>query len=496
MTDSLVPPEWHRTRLSAIANWGSGGTPSRKNPEYYGGPVPWVKTGDLGPKVLSAASEYITELGVQKSSAKYFPKGSVAIAMYGATIGKTSILGFDATTNQACAVGQPVEGITDTTFLYYLLRNEKDAFIAKGKGGAQPNISQALIKEHAIALPPLAEQKVIADKLDTLLAQVDNTKARLERIPQILKRFRQSVLSAAVSGRLTQDWRDLNPNRTTEALLKEHEPLPKPARWKSRSDAFVQGNYATAVGRPSTSPVPHWKWISLVEVARMESGHTPSRNKPEYWDGDVCWIGIKDANKNHGKTIHDTEQKTNPLGLANSASRLLPTGTVCVSRTASVGYVVKMGKDMATSQDFVNWVPSPVIDPDWLKWLFVAERDSLLKFGKGSTHTTVYFPEWLSMHVLLPHIDEQREIVRRVDQLFAHADRIEQQVNNALARVNKLTQSILAKAFRGELTEQWRQDHPDLISGENSAEALLQRIKAERAAATPARRTRKAKRRG
>jgi hypothetical protein len=91
---------------------------------------------------------------------------------------------------------------------------------------------------------------------------------------------------------------------------------------------------------------------------------------------------------------------------------------------------------------------------------------------------------------------EQTEIVRRVDQLFAHADRIEQQVNNALARVNKLTQSILAKAFRGELTEQWRQDHPDLISGENSAEALLERIKAERAAAAPARRTRNAKRRG
>src|SRR5690554_712541 len=349
------------------------------------------------------------------------------------------------------------------------------------------------LKQLESSVPPLPEQKVIADKLDTLLAQVENTKARLERIPQILKRFRQSVLAAAVSGRLTEEWRERNPNKTTEALLEEHDPLPKPARWKSRSDAFIQGNYATAVGKPEANPVPQWKWISLVEVARMESGHTPSRNKPEYWNGDICWIGIRDANKNHGKTIQDTEQKTNAFGLANSASRLLPTGTVCISRTASVGYVVKMGKDMATSQDFVNWVPSPVIDPDWLKWLFVAERDSLLKFGKGSTHTTVYFPEWLSMHILLPHIEEQREIVRRVDQLFAHADRIEQQVNNALTRVNNLTQSILAKAFRGELTAQWRRDNPELISGENSAEALLERIKAERATVKPAKKTRKRK---
>lgn len=87
-----------------------------------------------------------------------------------------------------------------------------------------------------------------------------------------------------------------------------------------------------------------------------------------------------------------------------------------------------------------------------------------------------------NLEVYFPSLSEQTEIVRRVDQLFAHADRIEQQVNNALARVNNLTQSTLAKAFRGELTEQWRKDNPELISGENSAEALLERIRAEWAA--------------
>ncbi|EPU3864270.1 restriction endonuclease subunit S [Cronobacter turicensis] len=238
------------------------------------------------------------------------------------------------------------------------------------------------------------------------------------------------------------------------------------------------------MGNPENSPVAEWQWVSLVDVARMESGHTPSRNKPEYWGGEICWIGIKDANKNHTLTILDTEQKTNELGIANSASRILPEGTVCVSRTASVGYVVKMGKSMATSQDFVNWVPSEVVDADWLKWLFVAEKESLFRFGKGSTHTTIYFPEWLSLHILLPHISEQREIVRRVEQLFAYADTIEKQINNALTRVNNLTQSILAKAFRGELTAQWRAENPDLISGENSAAALLEKIKAERAASS------------
>jgi type I restriction enzyme S subunit len=223
----------------------------------------------------------------------------------------------------------------------------------------------------------------------------------------------------------------------------------------------------------------------------MESGHTPSRSKPEYWGGDVCWIGIKDARNNHAREIIDTEQKTNEVGLANSASRLLPKDTICISRTASVGYVVKMGKPMATSQDFVNWVPTEVVNPDWLKWLFVAEKESLFRFGKGSTHTTVYFPEWLSLHIALPHIEEQTEIVRRVDQLFAFADQIELRVKQAQNRVNHLTQSILAKAFRGELTADWREQHPELISGEHSASALLARIKAERAAQIPAKRPRK-----
>ena len=223
---TVIPESWFVTPLETIATWGSGGTPSRKTAAYYGGNVPWIKTGDLGDKVVTNASEFITDEAVKNSSAKWFPKGSVVLAMYGATIGKTSILGLDATTNQACGVGHPIEGVTFTEFLYYFLRNEKDAFIAKSKGGAQPNISQALIKAHDIALPPLAEQKVIADKLDELLAQVESTKTRLDAIPAILKSFRQSVLAAAVSGELTEEWRGKNsgceaPISTIEKLREE-----------------------------------------------------------------------------------------------------------------------------------------------------------------------------------------------------------------------------------------------------------------------------------
>ena len=450
MTESSMPFQWHKTTLGAVALWGSGGTPSRKNPDYYGGNVPWVKTGDLGPKVLSAASEYITELGVQKSSAKYFPKGSVAIAMYGATIGKTSILGFDATTNQACAVGQPVEGITDTTFLYYLLRNEKDAFISKGKGGAQPNISQALIKEHPIALPPLAEQKVIADKLDTLLAQVENTKARLERIPQIFKRFRQSVLAAAVSGRLTEEWRN-------------------GAEFEVESDALSKF-VSIDIGHAFKSKEFTDRGISLLRGQNIEPGAlrwSETKYFPEAKLSEFRHLFI-----NSGDIVLAMDRPIISSGL--KIARAKPSDLPCV-----------LVQRVARFKDFNDLLPD---------YLYVLLQD--ISFSNyiqpnqtGSDIPHISGKQILAYPVEIPSIEEQTEIVRRVNQLFAHADRIEQQVNNGLARVNNLTQSILAKAFRGELTEQWRKDNPELITGENSAEALLERIKAERtAAAKPKRR--------
>ncbi|SFE57429.1 type I restriction enzyme, S subunit [Marinobacter sp. DSM 26671] len=463
MTGSSMPSEWHKTTLGTVAQWGSGGTPSRKNREYYGGDVPWVKTGDLGPKVLSGASEYITGLGLQKSSAKYFPKGSVVIAMYGATIGKTSILGFNATTNQACAVGQPVDGITDTTFLYYLLRNEKDAFIAKGKGGAQPNISQALIKEHGIALPPLAEQKVIANKLDTLLAQVENTKARLERIPQILKRFRQSVLAAAVSGRLTEEWRP-HSGSYVHSLAEDWKWTPVPETWEVKLyPDLVESRLGKMLDKAKNSGLPT-KYLGNINVR---------------------WF---DFNLSEVQEILVSEAERNELSIR--------AGDVLICEGGEPGRCAiwdgRVEEQMVFQKALHRARVSDALLPEWLALNLKHDADSLTleQLFTGTTIKHLTGKALKKYPLRVPPIKEQTEIVRRVDQLLAHADRIEQQVNNALARVNNLTQSILAKAFRGELTEQWRKDNPELISGENSAEALLERVQAERAAMKPVKKTR------
>lgn len=109
------------------------------------------------------------------------------------------------------------------------------------------------------------------------------------------------------------------------------------------SSMLIRGRAGLAVNKPAEPVPPGWLWVPVNSVARQETGHTPSRSHPEWWGGDIPWIGIRDARLHHGGVIYDTLQTTNPLGLANSSARLLPKGTVCLSRTASVGYVTIMG---------------------------------------------------------------------------------------------------------------------------------------------------------
>jgi type I restriction enzyme S subunit len=190
----------------------------------------------------------------------------------------------------------------------------------------------------------------------------------------------------------------------------------------------------------------------------MESGHTPSRRHPEYWGGSIPWIGIKDAKVNHGRRIDDTEQKTNELGLANSSARLLPENTVCLSRTASVGYVVVMGRPMATSQDFVNWVCSEELTAEFLKYLFIAEGKGILRFASGAVHQTIYFPEAKAFHICHPDVSEQRRIVGILDEAFAGIATAKANAEKNLQNASALFESHLNAVFtqRGDGWEEKR----------------------------------------
>ncbi|MDL0433011.1 restriction endonuclease subunit S [Marinobacter sp. TBZ242] len=326
---------------------------------------------------------------------------------------------------------------------------------------AIPGLNREDAYSQEIALPPLAEQKVIADKLDTLLAQVENTKARLERIPQILKRFRQSVLAAAVSGRLTEEWRGKSEYKSLDLGLE-----------KSGEVIFCPED---------------WQMTTLTEACKVISGNAFKSN--EFTDVGAT-PAIKISNVQYGSFEKKNQQylpreylttykrfEVLPGDLLMALTRPITNDTLKVCRypiSEAVGLL---------NQRVAKFVFHNERQKEFFELLFQSNYFKLQVYDKLSeTLQPNLSPVNLKKFIIsLPSGNEQTEIVRRVDQLFAHADRIEQQVNSALTRVNNLTQSILAKAFRGELTKQWRKDNPDLISGENSAEALLKSIKAERA---------------
>jgi type I restriction enzyme S subunit len=159
------------------------------------------------------------------------------------------------------------------------------------------------------------------------------------------------------------------------------------------------------------SSPPGWSWVALTDVARMESGHTPSRKKPEYWDGDIPWLSVSEATRHHGEIIHDTTEHVSQAGIDNSSARILPAHTVCLSRTASLGFVVALGRPMATSQGFANWVCSDALNWRYLLYLLTAEQSSMPLFAGGSAHQTIYYPELKALRVCLPPLAEQETIV-------------------------------------------------------------------------------------
>ncbi|EEC3685603.1 restriction endonuclease subunit S [Salmonella enterica] len=344
-------------------------------------------------------------------------------------------------------------------------------------GVNMPRLGTADGLKAPLRLAPLAEQKIIAEKLDTLLAQIDSTKARLEQIPQILKRFRQAVLAAAVSGNLTAEWRMNNNSNIVEEEIEKvkNKLIAKKIIKKDLIYSKLDRKY----------PIPSdWLYVKLQSIATKitDGEHKTPKREPagqllisarNIQDGylklsDVDYVGDAEFQKLRNRCDPDS-------------------GDVLISCSGSIGRVCLVDENskyvMVRSVALIKLMQDFVIN----KYMMYLLQSPLLQKeieenSKSTAQANLFLGPIKNLGIPLPPVPEQAEIVRRVEQLFAYADTIEKQVNSALTRVNSLTQSILAKAFRGELTAQWRTENPSLISGENSAAALLEKIKAERAA--------------
>jgi type I restriction enzyme S subunit len=202
---SGFPKTWKLKTLADVADWTSGGTPSSKDSAFYGGDIPWIVIGDLTEEIVLDTEKKITQMGLDSSSAKKLPAGTVMVAMYGASIGRTGVMGVEMTTNQAIACGTPKSEEILGKYLLYFLQSQKNEFIAAGKGGAQPNISQGVVKSWRIPLPPLDEQLEIITEIDSQLEHLDQANRVTETLLKESTGLRRSLLQAAFTGQLTNE---------------------------------------------------------------------------------------------------------------------------------------------------------------------------------------------------------------------------------------------------------------------------------------------------
>lgn len=257
-----VPEGWCWRTLGDIGTWQAGGTPSRTHKEYYGGNIPWLKTGDLNDGIITSIPEYITEEGLNNSSAKLNPTGSVLIAMYGATIGKIGILGMPATTNQACCACINYKGLIQK-YLFYFLLSYKEEFKALGGGGAQPNISKDIIVKTLIPIPPIKEQERIVSQIDNLLNILETLDTNKYSLETSISQAKSKILDLAIHGKLVPQ--DPNDEPAIE-LLKRINPKFTPC-----DNAHYENN---------TIEIPkNWEWAKLSDIAVSELGKTLDKGK-------------------------------------------------------------------------------------------------------------------------------------------------------------------------------------------------------------------------
>lgn len=308
-------------------------------------------------------------------------------------------------------------------FGYYWIRSQlfHDYIYSALAVGAtnQIELNRERLAKAPIPLPPLEEQRRIADFLDAETAHIDNLTQTLNRLITTLGERRSAGVIAAVTGARHSDRR--------------RSQLP----WVDTLPA-------------------HWKEVRLGLVARMGSGHTPSRSRPEWWvDCTIPWITTGEVSQirdDRREVIYDTREKISQLGLANSSATLHPAGTVVLCRTASAGYSAVMGTDMATSQDFVTWTCGPRLDPFYLLWCLRAMRQDLLgRLAMGSTHKTIYVPDLQMLRIPLPDIDEQREIVTQIRKQNELVDQLSDKVKRQLDLLAERRQALITAAVTGQI---------------------------------------------
>jgi len=466
--------------LFELAETSSGGTPDRANQSYYGGKIPWFKSGELNDSTINMSEEFITEDGLNNSSAKVFPKGTLLVAMYGATAGKTAILDIDAATNQAICAVFPKDKRIRKDFLFWFLRAHRYYYIDISRGGAQPNISQTVIKNTEVPLIDENEQKSIVEFLTKIEKSKETNyslipkqlhkaiklafehldclqKLENENLNQssCLSLLRQSILQKAIEGKLTAKWREQHPDlisgdnhasKLLEKIKAEKERLTKNTKGAKNAKTLLP---ISEEEKPFDLP-EGWVWCQPSDLGFFAGGGTPNTSVTDYWNGNIPWITPKDMKVDN---IYNSELKITKKGIENSNAILLPANTlIFVVRSGILKRIIPISISRVEStinQDLKAWFLCMSEMADFLRINIKGHEARLLRsiVKKSMTVESFDFDKFKCFPIPLPPLAEQQAIVERVDKLMTMTDELEKQVSERKEQSEMLMQSVLGEAF-------------------------------------------------
>jgi type I restriction enzyme S subunit len=413
-----IPEHWEVWKISrAIKSIGSGTTPSSSNSQYYeNGTINWLNTGDFNNGILTTTKKKITSKALHEvSSLRLFPKGTLSIAMYGATIGKVCIIQFETTTNQACC-NLPQENILNNKFLMYWFISQKKHIINLGYGGGQPNISQDIIKTLQVPTPKFSEQTKIANYLDQKIEKINTFITKKKQLIQLLKEQKAAVINEAVT-----------------------KGLDKTVKMKD-SDLEWLGEI----------PV-HWEVRRLKYLAKISRGAILRPvDEPSYFDknGEWTYLNISDVTK-CDKFLWKGKLRLSELGSQKSA-RVYPNNLI-ITASATIG------------KPFINKIPvcvhdgfipitkiKSIVSIDFL-YNFIGNPKMYNGIGKSNTQKNIYLDEVKSFNIVVPPKAEQIQIVQHIETQTQKIDATIGNIERELELVEEYKVALISEAVTGKI---------------------------------------------
>jgi len=408
--------------MPEVVKWGSGGTPKATEKAYYeNGTIPWLIIGDLNDGIVTESATKITELGIENSSAKMIPAGTLLVAMYG-SIGKLGITGIECCTNQAIAYAKHLYGVT-TKFMFYYMALIKSELISMGKGGTQKNISQTVLNSLRVPVPPIEEQNRIVARIEELFSELDNGVETLQKTKQQLAVYRQAVLKQAFEGHFTS-----------------HQQLDVELPWASEEET------TTLPDIPA-----EWKYVSLSnlgDLGRGKSKHRPRNDAKLFENGKYPFIQTGDV-KAAKRYITEYSKMYGEFGLQQS--KLWPKGTLCITIAANIAETAFLGIDACFPDSVVGFAPFDNVCSEYIKHFIESQKLRLWAFAPATAQKNINLDTLENLIIPYCSFEEQKTVVSEIESRMTICDSIEKTVDTALQQAEAMRQSILKQAFEGRL---------------------------------------------